>query len=173
MLSNTPAAPQRGPLEGAGGISYDKAMENIPPQYVWIVMGLGIMAMELFMPGFIIVFFGLGAVLTGLLTALLPLGVNAQLLLFAVLSVVLLVSFRRMAQGYFTGRVSALNPSGAAPDGAVGESAVVTEDIEPNSPRGKVEFHGTSWNADADVEIKKGTKVTIVGRKDLTLKVKP
>ena len=54
-----------------------------------------------------------------------------------------------------------------------GETAIVTEDILPNSPRGKVEFHGTSWNADADVEIKAGAKVTIVERHDLIFKVKP
>ncbi|MBI4351644.1 MAG: NfeD family protein [Elusimicrobia bacterium] len=148
-------------------------LENIPPQYVWIIVGLAIMSMELFLPGFILLFFGLGAVLTGLLMIFVPLGVNAQLVLFAVLSIGTLVSFRRYAQGYFTGRISNANPSGAAMELHAGETAVVTEDIVPNSPRGKVEFHGTAWNADADVEIKKGAKVTIIERHDLTLKVKP
>ena len=148
-------------------------LENIPPQYIWIIVGIVIMSMELFLPGFILCFFGLGAVLTGLLKIFLPLGINTQLVLFAVLSIVLLVSFRRYAQGYFTGRVSNTNPSGAAMEMHTGETAIVTEDIIPNSPRGKVEFHGTSWNADADVEIKTGVKVTIVKRHDLTLKVKP
>ena len=149
-------------------------LENIPPQYVWIVIGLAIMGMELFLPGFILCFFGLGAVLTGLFTIFLPIGINTQLVLFAILSIVLLVSFRRYAQGYFTGRMSNKSgPAGAQLDTRAGETAVVTEDIIPNSPRGKVEFHGTFWNADADVEIKKGTKVTIVERRDLTFKVKP
>ena len=136
-------------------------------------MGLVIMAMELFMPGFILVFFGLGAVLTGLLLFFLPLGINAQLVLFTLMSLVLLASFRKMAQGYFTGRVTNQNPTGAAMEVFSGETAVVTEDIIPNSPRGKVEFHGTSWNADADTEIKKGLKVTVLERRSLTLKVKP
>lgn len=148
-------------------------LENIPLKYLWILVGLGIMSMELFLPGFIIVFFGIGAVITGLLLMAIPMGVNTQLVLFAVLSVVLLVSFRRYAQGYFTGRVSNQNPTGAPMEVHAGETAIVTEDILPNSPRGKVEFHGTFWNADADVEIKKGAKVTIVERHDLTLKVKP
>ena len=148
-------------------------LETIPPQYIWIIVGLIIMSMELFLPGFILCFFGLGAVLTGLLTIFLPIGINAQLVLFAVLSIVLLVSFRRYAQGYFTGRLSNTNPSGAGLESHAGETAIVTEDIIPNSTRGKVEFHGTAWNADADVEIKKGGKVTIIERHDLTLKVKP
>lgn len=148
-------------------------LENIPPQYVWIIVGVVIMSMELFLPGFILCFFGLGAILTGLLKMFLPMGINAQLVLFAALSIVLLVSFRRYAQGYFTGRVSNKNPAGAAMETHSGETAIVAEDIIPNSPHGKVEFHGTFWNADADVEIKKGAKVTIVERHDLTLKVKP
>jgi membrane protein implicated in regulation of membrane protease activity len=148
-------------------------IENIPPQYVWIIVGIAIMSMELFLPGFILCFFGLGAVLTGLLKIFIPMGVNTQLIVFAVLSIVSLVSFRRYAQGYFTGRVSNANPSGASMEMHTGETAIVTEDIVPNSPRGKVEFHGTSWNADSEVEIKKGARVVIIERHDLTLKVKP
>ena len=48
---------------------------------------------------------------------------------------------------------------------------LVVEDVSP--PRkGKVELHGTYWNADADVEIKKGTTVEIIGKEGLSLKVK-
>ena len=54
-----------------------------------------------------------------------------------------------------------------------GETAVVTEEIIPNSTKGKVEFHGSFWNADADVEIAKGQKVTVLERHNLTLKVQP
>ena len=125
------------------------------------------------MPGFILCFFGLGAVITGLLMTFIPLGVNTQLVLFAVISILSLISFRRYAQGYFTGRISNKSPSGAIMENHSGETAVVAEDIIPNSPHGKVEFHGTFWNADADVEIKKGVKVTILARHDLTFKVKP
>jgi membrane protein implicated in regulation of membrane protease activity len=146
-------------------------LENIPLKYLWILLGFAIMSMELFAPGFILVFFGLGAVVTGLLLLFLPLGVNTQLVLFSVISVVLLVSFRKMAQGYFIGRVSNKNPTGTM-EVFSGETAVVTEDIIPNSPHGKVEFHGTSWNADAETEIKKGIKVAVLERRNLTLKVK-
>lgn len=147
-------------------------LENIPLKYLWILVGLAIMSMELFMPGFILVFFGLGAVVVGVLLLFMPLGVNTQLVLYPLISVVLLVTFRRYAQGYFVGRVANTNPTGAPVGEHAGESAIVTEDIIPNSPQGKVEFHGTSWSADSDVEIKKGTRVTIVDRRNLTLRVK-
>lgn len=148
-------------------------LENIPLKYLWILLGLAIMSMELFLPGFILVFFGLGAVLTGVLLIFIPMGINTQLVLFTALSIILLASFRRLAQGYFIGRVSNQNPTGAAMEVFSGETAVVTEDIIPNSPQGKVEFHGTFWNADADMEIKKGVKVDVMERRNLTLKVKP
>ena len=148
-------------------------LENIPLKYLWILLGLGIMSMELFLPGFILVFFGLGAVLTGLLLVFIPMGINTQLVLFTIVSIVLLAGFRRMAQGYFVGRVANVNPTGAAMEKFNGETAVVTEDIIPNSTKGKVEFHGSFWNADADTEIAKGQKVTVLTRHNLTLKVQP
>ena len=148
-------------------------LENIPLKYLWIVLGLAIMSLELFMPGFIIVFFGLGAVITGLLLIFVPMSVNTQLVFFTVLSILLLAVFRRMAQGYFVGRVANVNPTGAPMEKFNGETAVVTEDIVPNSPKGKVEFHGSFWNADAETEIAKGQKVVVLERHDLTLKVKP
>lgn len=145
----------------------------MPLKYLWILLGLAIMSMELFAPGFIIVFFGLGAVLTGLLLIFIPMGINTQLVLFAVISILLLASFRKMAQGYFVGRTANPNPTGGPTEVFTGETAIVTEDILPNSPKGKVEFHGSFWNADADVEIAKGKKVTVLSRRNLTLKVKP
>lgn len=148
-------------------------LENIPLKYLWILLGLTIMSMELFLPGFILVFFGMGAVLTGVLLIFMPMTINTQLVLFAVLSIILLAAFRRMAQGYFIGRVANVNPTGAAMEKFNGETAVVTEDIIPNSTKGKVEFHGSFWNADAETEIAKGQKVTVLTRHNLTLKVQP
>jgi len=147
-------------------------LENIPLKYLWILVGLGIMSMELFMPGFILVFFGLGAVVVGAIMLFVPMSVNTQLVLFPIISIVLLISFRRYAQGYFVGRVTNQNPTGGPTEVFTGETAVVTEDIVPNSPKGKVEFHGSFWNADADVLITKGLKVTVIERRNLTLKVK-
>jgi membrane protein implicated in regulation of membrane protease activity len=35
-----------------------------------------------------------------------------------------------------------------------------------------VEFHGTDWAAEADEEIPEGTMVEIIGKENITLKVK-
>lgn len=45
------------------------------------------------------------------------------------------------------------------------------EKIVPKSG-GKVEFHGSHWEAQADQEIAEGTIVEIVGKDNITFKVK-
>ena len=53
----------------------------------------------------------------------------------------------------------------------VGQRAVVKEKILPKLG-GKVEFHGSNWEARADQEIAEGTVVEIIGKDNITLKVK-
>jgi membrane-bound serine protease (ClpP class) len=54
----------------------------------------------------------------------------------------------------------------------VGEKAVATDNISPESP-GYVKFKGEYWKAISDEMIQKGTKVIITDREDSTLRVKP
>ena len=56
-------------------------------------------------------------------------------------------------------------------DEFVGHKAVVKEKIIPGL-QGKVEFNGTLWKADADIEIKEGNPVEIIQKENITLKVK-
>ena len=46
--------------------------------------------------------------------------------------------------------------------------------IEAITPKagGKVEFHGTNWEAHADGDIAEGAVVEIIGKDNITLKVK-
>jgi inner membrane protein len=97
---------------------------------------------ELLTPGgFYIIFFGIGAVVVGVLA-----GLNAagplwfQFILFSILSVLTLWLFRekllQQTQGERRKNVDSL----------VGETAVATEEIHLNAV-GKAELRGTSWNA--------------------------
>lgn len=140
----------------------------------WFLLGLALMLSELALPGFVIIFFGIGAWITafciwfGVADAF-----NTQLVIFLFSSVLALVLFRKRGEKYFRGRVSGKVDDVAVLDDVKGERALVVEDILPSSLAGKVELHGTNWNAVADGEIRKGTPVEILERKDLTLKVKP
>lgn len=145
----------------------------IDPELAWFLVGLLLLLAELVTPGFVVIFFGVGAWVTALLIAfgLLP-TFNAQLLTFMVASVVSLLLFRKKGKSLFEGRRAGGYGANEAVDSIVGEKAVVVADIAPNAS-GKVEFNGSHWQAEADVAIAKGTTVSVVERRNLTLIVKP
>lgn len=148
--------------------------EGSNAELYWFLLGLALMLSELALPGFVIFFFGVGAWVAAFCIWLgVAEGFNTQLVIFLVSSIVSLVLFRKQGKKYFQGRVSGKVDDVARLDDVKGERAVVMEDIIPNSLKGKVEFHGTMWNADAETEIRKGTAVEVVERTNLTLKVKP
>jgi membrane protein implicated in regulation of membrane protease activity len=129
---------------------------------------------ELALPGFVVIFFGIGAWITALAVATgLVDSLTMQLVVFLASSLVCLVLFRRQGQQYFRGKVSGQLHPGESLDDIRGERAVVTADIQPNSLTGKVEYHGTTWMAQADSPIASGTVVEIIERTNLVLKVKP
>lgn len=149
---------------------FDTASQEL----IWFLVGLGLLLAELVLPGFVIVFFGIGAWVTALLVGFgLLQGFNGQLLVFLVSSLLALVLFRKKGRELFGGRVSRVMHPTASMEDLRGERAVVVAPIQPDGLGGKVEFHGTTWNADADVAVEKGTIVEIVDQKDLRLKVKP
>ena len=147
--------------------------DNASAELLWFLVGLVLLLSELALPGFVIVFFGVGAWVTAVLVGfgLLP-GFNGQLLVFLITSILALALFRNKGRKYFEGRVSRIWNPAASMEDLHGERAIVTSPISPNTDGGKVEFHGTLWNADADMPIEKGQVVEIVEQKNLRLKVK-
>lgn len=145
----------------------------IDPELAWFLVGLLLLLAELITPGFVVIFFGVGAWVTALLIALglLP-TFNAQLLTFMIASVVSLLLFRKKGKSLFEGRRAGGYGANESVDSIVGEKAVVVEEITPRTT-GKVEYNGSHWQAEAEVAIAKGTAVTILERRNLTLIVKP
>jgi membrane protein implicated in regulation of membrane protease activity len=148
--------------------------DSASAELMWFLVGLVLLVSELMLPGFVIVFFGIGAWITAALLALglLP-AFNAQLLTFLLSSILALVLFRKKGKGWYEGRVSGKMAPGASMEDLRGERAVVISAIIPKTPGGKVELHGTSWNAEADEPIEPGQIVEIVERQNLLLRVKP
>jgi inner membrane protein len=109
----------------------------------WLVLGLLLMLGELVTPGgFYIIFFGIGALLVGLLAAVNLAGPAwMQLLLFSVLSIGLLLVFRARLLNWMQ-----VDPQLPSVDALVGQVAVATGRLEPGAI-GKVELRGASWSA--------------------------
>lgn len=150
-------------------------MENfkewLKPELIWFMAGLIMLLAEFAMPGLIIFFFGIGALLVALICLFTDISINLQLTLFLIASILLLLSLRKWLKNIFVGRTGQKESADEFLQDFIGEKAVVTREIDPQT-RGKVEFHGTSWNADADEKIEKGTSVEIIGKNNITLKVK-
>jgi membrane protein implicated in regulation of membrane protease activity len=137
----------------------------------WVAAGLILAVLELATPGaFFIVFFGLAAIVVGLLVAA-DLGgpLWMQLLTFSVLSSVFLLVFRNPII-----RRLKLDRGTDEIDNLTGEPATALEDFGP-AEAGRVELRGTTWSArnGGTLPIARGTRVPVVAVDRLTVVVIP
>lgn len=152
----------------------DKLREFLQPEIIWFLVGLVLIISEFVMPGLIIIFFGVGACVVGIICVFsesVAGNINTQLLLFCGSSVVLLLCLRKSLKAVFMGFAGNKQNLRENMDGHVGQKVVVKKAISPGR-KGKVELHGTDWDAEADEAIGEGDMVEVVARDNLTLKVR-
>ena len=140
------------------------------PEVIWFIIGLVLLLLELVMPGFVIFFFGIGAWITALVCLIANPGINLQVVIFAVTSVAALLVFRKMIQNKFI--YSKNDKSDAVEDEFTGKEAKAIADFGSDK-KGKVEFKGTSWNAESGSDIKAGQTVVIIKKDSFKLIVEP
>lgn len=149
----------------------DTIKDFLRPEIIWFLIGLVLLIMEFVLPGLIIAFFGVGAWIVALVCFITDIGINTQLIIFIVASVLSLLCLRKWLKGVFLGHTVSKQNLNENLEEFIGQKAVVKEKITPKAG-GKVEFHGTNWEAEADEEIAVETVVEIVGKENITLKVK-
>ena len=143
------------------------------PVLIWFLAGLALLIFEFAVPGVILVLFGVGAWIAALTTWMgLTDGWTSQLLVFAVSSVVLLVSLRRWLRTRFFGHSSGKQDPQENLDEFKGQIVIVTEDIDPDTG-GKVEYKGADWSARCDTALSKGARAVIQSADGITLLVRP
>jgi membrane protein implicated in regulation of membrane protease activity len=111
--------------------------------WLWLALGIVLLALEILVPNFVLAWPGLAAIAMALLVWLMP-GLSGQALvaLFALLSIILLVGGRTlMAKAEKNVQPSGLNARVSA---LVGRDAKV---VEVDGPEGKVELDGIRWPA--------------------------
>ena len=109
---------------------------------LWIIAALVLGALEIKLSGFVTLWFALGA-LGSALVAGLGLGVNAQLLVFTLVSVALFSASRTIFKQAF---MRSASPMKTGVEAMVGQEAVVTEALsEPHG--GTVRINGELWMA--------------------------
>ncbi|MFI5177835.1 MAG: NfeD family protein [Vicinamibacterales bacterium] len=137
----------------------------------WLVLGLLFVVAEMAASGgFYIVFFGIGAIVVGLLASFDLAGpVWMQLLLFSAISVGSLLLFRKRLLKWLQ-----IEPQSPAVDTLVGEIGVAAEDLAPGKV-GRVELRGTAWSArnTTNATLARGARCRVVRVEGLTVDVEP
>jgi membrane protein implicated in regulation of membrane protease activity len=150
---------------------FDSIKEYLKPELMWFLVGLLLLLLEFAAPGLIVFFFGVGACIVAVVCLVTEISLNTQLIIFIVSSFLCLLILRKWIKGVFLGHTTSKQNLKENLEDFVGQRAVVIQKILPKAG-GKVEFHGTNWEAQADQEIPEGTVVEIIGKENITLKVK-
>ena len=108
-------------------------LNNLDPHWAWLAIGLVLGAAEMAVPGVFLIWLAGAAIITGLLTWVLPIGLPVQIVIFAVLAIVAVFAGRNYLR---RNPVAAADPNmnrrGAR---LVGETVVVTQAIEGGTGR--------------------------------------
>jgi membrane protein implicated in regulation of membrane protease activity len=118
----------------------------------------------------VIFFFGVGAWITALLCLIANPGINLQVIVFAVTSVLSLLLLRKMIQNRFFFSKEELSKE--VEDEFSGKEAIAITDFGADK-NGKVEFKGTTWKAESESAITEGQRVIIKEKENFKLIVEP
>ncbi|MEZ5528865.1 MAG: NfeD family protein [Porticoccaceae bacterium] len=128
----------------------------------WLVLGIALVIMEIFVPSFTIFWFGLGAVIVGVVLWLVPgLSLEGQLLIWMVAS----CGFALLWFKYFKPRMIDKTSAGIAREAAIGESGQVIK-VPAGERRGVVRFTtpvlgDDEWDFICEQEVAVGDRVFI------------
>ncbi len=101
----------------------------------WLVLGIALCVFEIFIPSFTLLWFGLGAFMVALLTAIIPLSLGAQLLIWTIATALFAIAWFR----YFKPRMRDKTKAGLSREAAVGQIGTVVK-ISSDEVRGHVRF---------------------------------
>lgn len=144
---------------------------NLQLPDIWIIVGFACVLLEFVLPGAIIVFLGISAIVTGILLKVgLPTSSGIPFLVFMALSAAQIIFLRRYVKSWFTGTIMTSDESGL--EEFVGKTASVVSGFEDGSEKGTVVFKGANWSAVSSDTLKAGDDVVIEKQEGITLHVR-
>ena len=141
--------------------AYRKFMEQYA-WILWIVLGVGLIIAEIFTLGFVLFWFGLGA-LAAAVAGWLGAGFGLQFLVFATVSVILTAMSRTLFAKYFRHGDADLVKTGV--DSLPGQVGTVSNASEGALNAGAVKVFGSTWTAfpvEGETPLLEGEKVQVV-----------
>lgn len=136
--------------------------------WVWIGIGLVLAALEIMVPGVYLIWLAVAAIITGVLTLGMDLGVPSQVVIFVALSLIAAFSAKRILRDQpIVSSDPLLNQRGGR---LVGETAIVSHPFDNGT--GRIKHGDSEWLARGpDLEV--GSKVRIIGSDGAILVVEP
>ncbi|MEO8648697.1 MAG: NfeD family protein [Acidobacteriota bacterium] len=139
---------------------------------LWLILGVGLIIAEIFTLGFVLFWFGIGAVAAAL-AGLLGIGFVGQFIVFAVVSVALTAMSRTIFAKYLPHQGSDELKMGV--DSMPGQIGTVTTASKGALREGAVKVYGSTWTAfpiDGQTELIEGEKVEVVSVKGSSIFVR-
>ncbi len=132
---------------------------SFSPAIIWLVVAIVLAIIELSTMGLVTIWFAIGAVLS-MIFALLGANIWIQLICFIVVSTVILVAVRPLAEKYVNRSIKKTNI-----DAAIGRKLIAKTDIDNLHGLGKVDMDGSTWIAQSsndEIIISAGEEVRVV-----------
>jgi membrane protein implicated in regulation of membrane protease activity len=137
--------------------------------WIWMILAAICVIGEIFTVGFFLFWFGIGALVAGVL-ARLGVGAGWQWAAFIVVSGVLFAVSRKFAE-----RFTKKQPPGIGADRFIGKQGIVLEEIDNAKNTGRVRIDKEEWRADSDTAeaIPAGNRVEVIRLDGTHMVVKP
>ena len=136
----------------------------------WLIASAVFLLVEIMTLGLTSIWFAGGAVVAAI-TALFGVPFWVQMLIFIVVTFLLFALTRPVAKRYLNSKVQKTNT-----DALIGQTALVTQDIDNLNAKGQVKVEGQIWTARSisdDVQLHEGQKVMIESISGVKVIVKP
>lgn len=133
-------------------------LDTLEPHWVWLGIGLLLAAAEMLVPGVFLIWLAGAALITGVLTFLLPISIAVQVIIFAVIAVVAVFMGRNYLRRHPVEEADPkMNRRGLR---LAGETAIVTQAIDGGT--GRIRHGDSEWIARGP-DIPVGERVRITG----------
>jgi len=144
-------------------------MQHFLNYWFWFGSGAALILLEFFVPGLFVIFLGLGALLTGgLIYASLIRDAYQAILFFAVSSVFMLMTLRRILLRFYPAQTEISETD--EDQLVIGAEAISISVVTATDFSGRIRFRGTTWSARSVAgDIAANQKIRITGRENIHL----
>jgi membrane protein implicated in regulation of membrane protease activity len=137
----------------------------------WLIIGMLLVVAEIFIPSFTVLWFGLGALVVGLVGMVAPMSMTTQILVWTVSSVLFVVGWFKVIKP----KMAVANQNKQSRQSAIGESGLVIK-LPSESTLGTMRFSTPvldrdEWHFSCDVAVELGDRLHIQEISDQTLVV--